>query len=184
MAAAVEQVKKAPTAKQLPPKTATRKKVTATRARRRTEALATLAPPPVAPAIVPRSVAGLEQILAKLHSISKRAALAYASADLAVSHKIMRFAQAGLREAEVIFKILTGHERILPQGQSEELVRLMNDIKLLGMQITDYGRAAVEEAWRREHDVGYEPHPLGHDDAEFIAQNVASRLKARQGATA
>jgi len=116
-----------------------------------------------------RDVPGLQKIARLMSGLSTRAANAYADARMGEGDKYVRIAAAGYREAVGIFEEIMKGNRVLGEAEREALITVMNNIKLLHVRVQDYNVACKDEAWRREHQEEWNPHPLGEDRQGFFA---------------
>ncbi len=117
-----------------------------------------------------RDIEGLQKIARLMSGLSLRAANAYADARMGEGDKYVRIAAAGYREAMGIFDEIIKANRVLKEAEREHLITVMNGIKLLHVRIQDYNVACKDEAWRREHQEEWNPHPLGEDKQGFFAK--------------
>lgn len=117
-----------------------------------------------------RDLPGLVKIARLMSGVAQQAASAYADARIAEGDKFVRIAKAGYHEAMQVFEhILKGHH-VMGQAEQEQLITVMNNIKLLHVRVQDYNTACKDEAWRREHQEEWNPHPLGEDRQGFFAK--------------
>ncbi|HCM83845.1 MAG TPA: hypothetical protein DIS76_04695 [Rhodospirillaceae bacterium] len=119
-----------------------------------------------------RDVEGLKKVARLMSGVASRAAGAYADARIAEGDKFIRLAQAGYREAMVIFEEILKGKKVLGEKEQEDLITTMNQIKLLNLRVSDYAAASKDEAWRREHTEDWNPHPLGEDKQGFFAKET------------
>jgi len=117
-----------------------------------------------------RDIPGLQKIARLMSGVALRAASAYADAGIAEGDKFVRIANAGYHEAKEIFEHILKGQKVLAAREQEELIAVMNTIKLLHVRVRDYNTASKDEAWRREHLPEWNPHPLGEDKQGFFAK--------------
>lgn len=147
-----------------------RKANTRERANRRTRQMKALEP------VIPlanrpsRDFAGLQKIERLMSGLSLRAANAYADARAGEGDKYARLAAVGYQESRDIVEHILQSRKILTEKEQEEMITVMNNIKLLNIRIHDYATATKDEAWRREHQEEWNPHPLGEDMQGFFAK--------------
>lgn len=153
----------------LEPQKTAKKANTRARAERRTREMH--GREPAQPDLRPtRDVAGLQKIARLMSGLSVRAANAYADARIGEGDKYVRLSAAGYREAVLIFEEILKGKKVLNEREQEELITVMNGIKLLHIRVQDYNVACKDEAWRREHQEEWNPHPLGEDKQGFFAK--------------
>ena len=119
-----------------------------------------------------RDIEGLKKVARLMSGVSSRAAGAYAENQVREGDKFIRLAQAGYREAMAIFEEILKGKKVLVEKEQEELITVMNQIKLLNARVSDYAAASKDEAWRREHIEEWNPHPLGEDRQGFFAKET------------
>lgn len=117
-----------------------------------------------------RDLPGLIKIAKLMSGVASRAAAAYADARTAEGDRFVRIANAGYHEAMQIAEHILKAQKVLPPREQEELIVVMNSIKLLHIRVQDYNVACKDEAWRREHQEEWNPHPLGEDRQGFFAK--------------
>ncbi len=117
-----------------------------------------------------RDIPGLQKIARLMSGVAGRAASAYADARVEEGDKFVRIANAGYHEAMQIFEHILKAKKVLVQAEQEQLITIMNHIKLLHIRVADYNSAGKDEAWRREHQEEWNPHPLGEDKQGFFAR--------------
>jgi len=142
------------------------------RAGRQTRKMQALEPAPAATQRPTRDVAGLEKVARLMSGLSMRAASAYADARVVEGDKYVRLSNAGYREAREIFEFILKDKKILPPKEQEDLILVMNHIKLLNVRVQDYAHASKHEAQRRESGQEWSPHPLGEDRQGFFARET------------
>lgn len=117
-----------------------------------------------------RDYNGLQKIARLMSGLSLQAANAYADARTAEGDKYTRLAGAGYREAMIIFEEVLKSKKVLSEKEQEDLITIMNQIKMLNVRVQDYASASKDEAWRRESGQEWNPHPLGEDRQGFFAR--------------
>jgi len=119
-----------------------------------------------------RDYAGLQKIARLMSGVSQRAASAYADARTAEGDRFVRLAQAGYREAMTVFEHILKDKKVLSEKEQEDLITLMNQVKLLNIRVQDYASASKDEAWRRDNGQEWNPHPFGEDQSPLFARET------------
>lgn len=119
-----------------------------------------------------RDLPGLQKVARLMSGVASRAAGAYADNQVREGDKFIRIAQAGYREAMVIFEAILKGNKVMTEKEQEDMITTMNQIKLLNARVTDYAAASKDEAWRRENVEAWNPHPLGEDKEGFFAKET------------
>jgi hypothetical protein len=146
------------------------KAITRDRAQRRVREMQAREPAETKSIHPTRDIPGLQKIARLMSGVANRAASAYADARIAEGDKFVRIANAGYHEAMQIFEQILKAKKVLAAAEQEELITVMNNIKLLHIRVQDYNTAGKDEAWRREHLPEWNPHPLGEDRQGFFAK--------------